>query len=89
MKVGGSLCVVLPIEWVRRLKETPGLSHRVIGVEWSPASPEIRLRALAVEELERGSVREEESEASMDSTVGVSGTDRVGEANISAGGSQH
>lgn len=54
--------MTLPVEWVRRLKETAGVSHKVIGVEWSPASPEIRLRALAVEELERESVREEAGE---------------------------
>ena len=49
----------LPFEWVRALKASSGISHRVIGVEWDSTSPEIKLRALTLEELQKESLRKE------------------------------
>ena len=87
IRVGGSVCVALPFEWVRTLKASGGLSHRVIGVEWDASSPEIKLRALTLEELQRESFRKETTHTVVHG-FGVSDSNQVvAETQVSSGGS--
>ena len=89
MQVGGSLCVALPYEWVRRLKATAGISHRVIGLEWSIEDPEIKLRALTVEELSMKSIGAEEgNHAVADSIIESDSSQVVADTQVSPSGSQ-
>ena len=77
MKVGGSVCVALPYEWVRALKASGGLSHRVIGLEWSIDDPEIKLRALTMEELSMKSIGAEEGNQPFTDGGSVGSSDSV------------
>lgn len=84
MKVGGSVCVALPFEWVRALKASVGISHRVIGVEWDVSSPEIKLRALTMEELSMKSIGAEEgNHAVADSIIESDSSQVVGDSQVS------
>ena len=88
IKVGGSVCVALPFEWVRALKASVGISHRVIGVEWDSTSPELKMRALTLEELSRESLRKETTHTVVHG-FGVSGSGQVvSDSQVSSGGSQ-
>ena len=89
MKVGGSVCVALPFEWVRTLKASSGISHRMIGVEWDASSPEIKLRALTMEELSMKSIGADEGNHAVVHGFGVSGSSQVvSNSQVSSGGSQ-
>ena len=89
MKVGGSLCVALPFEWVRALKASSGISHRVIGLEWSIDDPEIKLRALTVEELSMKSIGAEEgNHAVTDSVIEGDSAQVVSDSQVSSSGSE-
>ena len=88
IRVGGSVCVSLPYEWVRALKVSSGISHRIIGVEWDSASPEIKLRALALEELSRESLRKETTHTVVHGFGVGDGAQVVSDSQVSSGGSQ-
>ncbi len=75
--------MALPVEWVRRLKATGGLSHRVIRLDWSPDSPSLTVSALTIEELQRESVREEGSHTVTDSVIEGDGAQVVAETQVS------
>ena len=89
MKVGGSLCVALPATWVRTLKASSGLSHRVIGLEWSIDDPEIKLRALTLEELSmKSNGAEEGNHAVADSIIESDSSQVVSDSQVSGSRSQ-
>ena len=77
MRVGGSLCVALPFEWVRRLKATAGISHRVIRLDWSPDSPSMTVSALTIEELKGELLLAEQASQPFTDGGSVGGSDSV------------
>ena len=89
MKVGGSLCVALPATWVRKLKATAGMSHRIIKVDWSPDSPSMTVSALTIEELQRESITAEEgNHAVADSIIESDSSQVVSDSQVSSSGSE-
>ena len=82
------MCVALPAPWVKALRASERISHRIIGLEWSPDTPEIKLRALVIEELQRESITVEEGgHAVTDSVVEGDGAQVVSDSQVSSGGS--